>query len=405
MHVVYLNPVGTIGGAERVLLLGLRELGKTDPSFRRTLLTMSDGPLETAARALGVETVRLNLPKSLAGMGDSVSSGNRWEGLARSAVPGAIAGWNFTRRLRTVLAHLKPDLIHSNGIKCHMLCHLARPSNARVIWHIHDFVGLRPLVGRVLSFMRGSVTGAIAISKAVASDFRKQVPGLPVALVPNAVDVDQFSPGRTKGGWIDEQAGLGKAPRKVTRFGLVATYARWKGHLHFLEAAARMVKAEPKLPLRFYLIGGPIYQTNAQFRKSELQAAIKKLGLEGIAGLVPFQPEPVQIYRTLDVVVHASTQPEPFGLTIAEAMSCGRAVIATDAGGAREIFTSDWDALGVMPNDVDALTDAMLRLGRDSRLREQLARQARSTILEHFTPAKTGPAWQRIYLSTLKKPL
>ena len=37
-------------------------------------------------------------------------------------------------------------------------------------------------------------------------------------------------------------------------------------------------------------------------------------------------------YRALDVVVHASTRPEPFGLVIAEAMACGRALVAAPDG-------------------------------------------------------------------------
>ena len=49
--------------------------------------------------------------------------------------------------------------------------------------------------------------------------------------------------------------------------------------------------------------------------------------------------------RALDVVVHASTQPEPFGLVIAEAMACGRAVVVSSGGGAAEIVTPGEDAL------------------------------------------------------------
>ena len=39
--------------------------------------------------------------------------------------------------------------------------------------------------------------------------------------------------------------------------------------------------------------------------------------------------------RALDIVVHASVEPEPFGLVIAEAMACGRPVVVSRAGGRR----------------------------------------------------------------------
>ncbi len=57
--------------------------------------------------------------------------------------------------------------------------------------------------------------------------------------------------------------------------------------------------------------------------------------------------------RALDIVVHASTRPEPFGLVIAEAMACGRAVITSAAGGAAEIVESEVDALTHTPGDVE----------------------------------------------------
>ena len=56
-----------------------------------------------------------------------------------------------------------------------------------------------------------------------------------------------------------------------------------------------------------------------------------KLGVEAHVGFIGFQSEPVDIYRAADVVVHASTQPEPFGLTIVEAMACGRATVVSEA--------------------------------------------------------------------------
>src|SRR5262249_14978265 len=69
------------------------------------------------------------------------------------------------------------------------------------------------------------------------------------------------------------------------------------------------------------------------------------------AGLVPFQEDTAAVYRALDVVVHASTQPEPFGLTIAEAMSCSRPVVVARAGGAAGLFSRGPHALGGPPRD------------------------------------------------------
>jgi len=53
-------------------------------------------------------------------------------------------------------------------------------------------------------------------------------------------------------------------------------------------------------------------------------------------GFTGFVGSPAAAMRTLDVVVHASTRPEPFGLVIAEAMAAARAVIASRRSGVAE---------------------------------------------------------------------
>jgi glycosyltransferase involved in cell wall biosynthesis len=189
------------------------------------------------------------------------------------------------------------------------------------------------------------------------------------------------------------------------RVGLVATYARWKGQGVFLEAAARLLAARPAVPLRFYLIGGPIYHTRgSQFSDGELRSLARGRGLDGHVGFVGFQPDPAEAYRALDVVVHASTQPEPFGLTIAEAMACGKPVVAAQAGGAAELFRHGHDALGVPPGDAAALAAAVGRLAADAPARLRLSACARRTAVQRFSQDRLGPAFLALYQRLLHAP-
>ena len=88
--------------------------------------------------------------------------------------------------------------------------------------------------------------------------------------------------------------------------------------------------------------------------------------------------------RSLDIVVHASTQPEPFGMVIIEAMACGRAVIASQAGGAAELFVDGEDALAHPPGDATALARQIERLARDPELRSRIGAAGRETAARHF---------------------
>ena len=150
--------------------------------------------------------------------------------------------------------------------------------------------------------------------------------------------------------------------------------------------------------VRFYIIGGPIYRTaGSQFSLEELSSYAASLGIAASVGFVPFQADPADIYRALDIVVHASTLPEPFGLTVAEAMACGRAVIVSNAGGAAEVFTDGVDALGHPPGDVAALAARMRQLIEDPGLRERLGSNARVTAKRQFDRSRLGPDLLRAY--------
>jgi glycosyltransferase involved in cell wall biosynthesis len=317
-----------------------------------------------------------------------------------SALPTA---WDYAKRLKRLLAHLQPDLIHSNGLKMHLFACLARPAGRPIVWHLHDFYGLRPVTPLLVKGARRGVAGAIAISEAVARDARRVLPGLPVEVILNAIDTDTFTPGPGDGAALDRLAGLTPAPPGTVRVGLVATYARWKGQEILLEAAARLAGDPAGPPTRFYIVGGPIYLTGAQYAEAELRQRADGLGLRERVGFVGFQQETTDVYRALDVVVHASTRPEPFGLTVAEAMACGRAVVVTEAGGAAELFTHGHDALGVPPGDSAALACTLSGLLVDPGIRLQLGTNARATAVRRFHSSRLGPQVLKFYRRILAR--
>src|SRR5262249_10996020 len=152
------------------------------------------------------------------------------------------ATWQYVRALTHLLKRLKPDVIHSNGIKFHLLGAAARLSGAALIWHIHDFLGLRPLVARGFGPGATRASRAIAISQAVQRDARQVLRSLPVELIYNGIDTDEFSPRQNSPISLDELAGMPIDGEETLRIGLVATFARWKGHEVFLQAASRIMK-------------------------------------------------------------------------------------------------------------------------------------------------------------------
>ncbi len=394
MKILFLNPVGTVGGAERVLLDVIASLRGAEPSVEVHVVSAAAGPLLEAAAGLGAATTVLPLPAAAGELGDSGLRRGRARavlGLLRRAPAAAWIAWRYARRLRRLVEAIRPDVVHSNGIKFHLLTRLAALRGTPVVWHLHDFVGARRLIAPGLRWAARAAVGAVAISQAVERDARRALPSLPIAVIPNAVDTEHFAPGPGDGARLDRLANLPPAGPDVVRVGLVATYARWKGQDLFLRAASRVVAGMPGRDVRFYIVGGPIYQTRgSQWSEEELRGLGAELSAAGRLGFAGFVPDTAEVYRALDVVVHASTRPEPFGLTIAEAMACGRPVIVARDGGAAELFRDGAEAVGVPPGDADALARAIAELVNDPAKRGRLGEQARAAAVERFPRERLG---------------
>jgi len=391
VRIVYLNPCAELGGAETSLREVLAGLRSAEPGWRLGLVLGEDGPLARIARQLGVEVTVYPFPRQLARLGDAGGGAYRTMLSLAGAAPATAA---YARGLSRLLQELEPDVVHTNGFKMHLLGAKCTPRAAALIWHIHDYVSARPMMSRLLGLVSKRCGAAIANSNSVAADLKSLMPDLEVVPIYNAVDLQRFSPEGAELD-LDALAGLPPAPAGTVRVGLVGTFARWKGHKVFLEALARLAPGDS---VRGYIIGGPIYQTaGSQWSLSELGEEASRLGLSGRVGFTGFVPDTAAAMRALDVVVHASTQPEPFGMVIIEGMASGKAVIAASAGGALELFSDGVDALGHAPGDAAMLAARIRLLASDGELRRRLGLEGRRTAQKLYNRERLVSSLLRLY--------
>jgi glycosyltransferase involved in cell wall biosynthesis len=262
---------------------------------------------------------------------------------------------------------------------------------------VHDYVSGRSLSSTLLRWMAPWCAAVFANSDSVAGDLRRVLGSrVRVHRVWNAVDLERYS---SVGSVLDLDAlaGLPPAVGPVTRVGLVATFARWKGHVTFLRALGMLPDS---LAVRGYIVGGPVYTTDAsQVSLEELRRVTGSEGLAGRVGFVGHVADSAGAMRALDVIVHASTEPEPFGLVIAEGMACGRAVIVSGAGGAREIVRPGVTALVHEPGDAQGLAERIRLLVADGDLRARVAAAARDAAEHAFGRSRMVSEMSPVYRS------
>jgi glycosyltransferase involved in cell wall biosynthesis len=401
MRIVFLNPVGFLGGGELSLLDMMASIRRAAPSADLHLVIAGDGPLAMEAAKLGVSVTLVPMPDVLSSFGDSQlrSSSNkrRMFTALRSGFTAGPSIWRYSRAISDIIRKLQPTIIHSNGMKTHLLTRNVQQVGAGVVWHIRDYISPRPLVANIMGFnsKRASI---IAISNSIKQDVESVMSAQRVDVIYDSIDTERFYPDPQQTVDLDRLANMPPARRGTIRAGLVATYAKWKGHDVFLKAAAQMIHAFPELPIRFYIVGDPIYQTaGSQWTGEALRDMVDSLGIKPHVGFVPFQKNIASVFRSFDIPVHASTQPEPFGRTIAEAMACGRSMIVSKAGGAAELFVDGEDALGVPPRDPAALAAAMVKLANDADYRHRMGERARVAAKERFALDRIGHEVMQFY--------
>jgi glycosyltransferase involved in cell wall biosynthesis len=382
VRIVFLSPSGELGGAETALLEMLATLREARPEWALALIAASDGPLAAKA-ARYADVVSLPFPNALARLGEWGARGSiatRFQ-LGAGLLAASAPAMTYARHLQRRFLDFHPDVIHSNGLKMHLLGARVRPPQSKLVWHLHDYPAARRLTAQLLASQVHRCDAMLANSESVAAEARQRFgTSVTVHIVYNAVDLERFSPSGASAN-LDALAGMRPLAPDGIRDGLVGTFARWKGHGIFLEAMARLRDLSN---VRGYIVGDSIYHTDAsQYSRDQLRAQADALGLGDTVGFTGNVDDVPSVLRALDVVVHASIDPEPFGLVIAEAMACGRPVIVSRAGGAAEI--AQGGAVFHEPGNSMELAERLSGLIADPARRAALGAEGREAALRLFS--------------------
>jgi len=349
--VLYVSHEPECGGAE-LSLLDL--IGNLDRDLFTALLACSGpGPLSDAARARGAAVHFVPM---------------LFEGKLRK-LRKLIGIRAAARRLADLARSEGVALLHSNTLIAGY-CALGAAGRAGVplAWHVRD-LGY-PALGR---WACGKATCVIANSKATAADLQ-----LDAEVIYNGVDEAFF-----------ETAPDAPRSHEGVVVGMAGRIDPWKGHEDLLAAAAQVPNA------RFVVAGG------ALFGKGEAYlASLRRSATDNVEFLGPVADMP-RFMASIDILVHPSRDPEPFGRAVAEAMAAGKPVVATDHGGLPEVV-GDAGFL-VPPRDPGALATRVRELVEDAALRARLGEAARARASKRFTVARHVAQVQAIYRGMISR--
>ncbi|OPZ76418.1 MAG: Spore coat protein SA [Alphaproteobacteria bacterium ADurb.Bin438] len=175
-----------------------------------------------------------------------------------------------------------------------------------------------------------------------------------------------------------------------------ARFTKIKGHDLFLKAIADIKKIRNDFAC--VLLG----KAKKKYKKNIIKL-IKQLDLEDVVHIREQSNDMPAVYSCSDIIVSSSIVPEAFGLTIAEAQSMGRIVIAPDFGGTAEIVNNNVDGFLFEMGNCDSLRMALNKaLSMNLDERKIMSKKAIDNIKNNFTIDVSNEKSMKLYKDILK---
>lgn len=327
---------------------------------------------------------------------------------------------------RVHLAREPDNFIHeiqllnvATDLRCRQLLEDWRPGGMPTIFHAHDWLSLDaarelkyeyqlPMVATVHATESGRNNGlhndmqrtiheqeywltyeawrVIVCSEFMRGEVQRlfSCPPNKVDVIYNGVDTEKF-----QFDWSQEerrQTRLKYAAEDEKIVMYVGRFVREKGIQVLLNAVSVVLAREPKT--KFLIVGGGARERFERFvRWAGLSDRVVFTGFMANRSLH-------QLYRIADVAVFPSLY-EPFGIVALEGMAAGAAVVASDAGGLREVVRHDQTGTLSFAGDAESLGWAILEVIRNPERAEKLKTRAFARLGVEF-------AWPRIAEQTLE---
>jgi glycosyltransferase involved in cell wall biosynthesis len=290
--------------------------------------------------------------------------------------------------LAATVARLRPALIHANNEPlCNRAAVLAgKLFGVPVVCHVRgDQRG-----SRMMRWLYSLPDHFVPVSRWISEEVGALgVPAEKRTCVYDGIELDKLDPD-VDGAAFRDRFGV---PRDAFAVGLVGLLIPWKGQRLFLEAGRRLLERIPDLYL--LIVGGTPEECREY--EGELRAAAADPPFGGRVIFTGHVARMAEAYRALDVVVSASTSPEPLGVVVIEALALERAVVAPNHGGAVEIVEHERTGLLFAPGDARALADAIGRFHAEPGLGPRLGRAGRDRVLRTFSLQEHVARVQAVY--------
>lgn len=275
-----------------------------------------------------------------------------WVALRGFAMVDTIVTLASAARMVRLIRRERIDIVHlANGFGPPESALAARLTGVPLIAHLRGFY--RGNTARAKNPRAYRPTLVIGDSQAVTDSYRSRAshPVRSTTLL-EVVDVAAFD--RACDAREEQRKRWALAPEEVA-VGIFGRVVPWKGQMEYAEAMIQTMRRDERI---VGVIVGDASDGNVAYLAA-VRDRIKQAGLMGRFRFTGYVEDVESLYSAMDMVVHASIEPEPCGMVVMEAMAARRPIIAADRGGPLELVRNGVDGWLVDPTDTAALSAAM----------------------------------------------
>jgi glycosyltransferase involved in cell wall biosynthesis len=283
------------------------------------------------------------------------------------------------------LRKIKPDIIHSHSADLGFFISIATRIYAiplintchGISFYDEQYSIIKRFAEKI--FLKYSGFKKIITVDAIGLEALKYAKIKNCVYIPNGIDIQKFQK-KTK------------RENNKTRFLFVGRLEKQKGVIYLLKAA-KLLKDRKDFEITIVGDGSHFEHLHKAVIKSNMEGIVKFTGRIDDRKLKEY-------YLGSDVFILPSLW-EGMPLTLMEAAAAELPIIASNVGGIPSLFTNEENALLIIPENVEALVNAMQRLAEDKQLREKLGSNARK-LAEKFSWENTAKAMEEIYFDVSK---
>jgi glycosyltransferase involved in cell wall biosynthesis len=369
LKILCVDQTGELGGGELSMFAEI-----THMPHAASVLLFEDGPFREMLGKAGI-------PVQVITASDTALTVRREDGplAVLRALPAVI------QLVRKVTAEARlHDVIYANSQKAFVVGAFASALSGRpLVWRLRDVLDashFSPVLRKIavlLANWKASrvIVNSIATGKAFA------------AVGGNASKISVAYPG------IDEAPFLAVPPEAIANLraelgsgdakliGVFGRLAAWKGQAVFIDAIAR------RPDVVGVIVGAALFGEEAY--AEELHRQAQRLGIADRIRFLGFRKDIPALMRSMDVVVHSSIAPEPFGRVVVEGMLSGNPVIGSAAGGVLEILDHGKTGWLFEPGNADALAGTLAQLLENPAQTAAIAQAGQAHACATFTVEAT----------------